>query len=209
MSPGLRLTGPLLAAALLAACTTTPVRPPLPAVDAAAAQALQQERQARLAAIGRWSLQGRLALTVGDRGGSGRLDWDQDGDAFRVSLGAPVTRQSWLLAGEPGRATLEGLEGGTRTGPDPEALLREATGWPIPVTSMAAWVRGLPGPEGGELVFGSDGRLQRLVADGWTVEYQEWLPATGPWPEMPRRLQASREGARVRLVLDRWEKLEP
>ena len=205
MSPRVRAAGLALATALLAACSTAPPRPSAPAVDAAQAQARQQERQARLAGVERWSLQGRLAVSVGDKGGSGRLDWQQDGDTFRISLGAPVTRQSWQLAGEPGGATLEGLEGGPRSGPDAEALLREATGWPIPVTSMVAWVRGLPGPEGGELAFGADGRLQRLVADGWTVEYQEWAPAAGPWPEMPRRLQASREGARVRLVVDRWD----
>ena len=43
------------------------------------------------------------------------------------------------------------------------------------------------------------------VAAGWTVDYQEWQAAAGPWPEMPRRLQAVREGARVRLVVDGWE----
>ena len=204
MSPGSRLTGPLLAAALLTACTTAPVRPPLPAVDAAAAQVLQQERQARLAAIGRWSLQGRLALTVGDRGGSGRLDWRQQGDAFEVSLAAPVTRQSWRLAGTPLGATLEGLEGGPRAGMDADVLLREATGWPIPVQAMAWWVRGLASPDA-VLEFGADGRPRRLHAQGWTVDYQEWLPASGPWPEMPRRLQAVRGDARVRLVVDGWE----
>ncbi|KAF1691041.1 lipoprotein insertase outer membrane protein LolB [Pseudoxanthomonas koreensis] len=205
MSPRFRAAGLALATALLAACSGSPVRPPAPAIDAAQALARQQEREARLAAIGRWSLQGRLAVTVGDKGGSGRLDWQQDGDTFRISLGAPVTRQSWQLAGEPGGATLDGLEGGPRSGPDAEALLYQATGWPIPVASMAAWVRGLPGPDGGERVFGADGRLQRLAADGWVVEYQEWQPAAGPWPDMPRRLQATREGARVRLVVDRWD----
>lgn len=209
MSRAWRAAGVVLAAILLAACGTAPVRAPAPAVDAAQAQARQQERQARLEAIGHWSMQGRLAVSVGDKGGSGRLDWRQDGDAFRVSLSAPVTRQSWQLAGEPGGATLEGLEGGSRSGPDAEALLREATGWPIPVALMAAWMRGLPDTGGEELAFGADGRLQRLVADGWTVEYQEWLPAAGAWPEMPRRLQASREGARVRLVVDRWEEQAP
>ena len=161
--------------------------------------------------------QGKLLVAIDERGlvhvdflaGLRTLpdmqDWQQDGDAFQVSLAAPVTRQSWKLAGEPGGATLEGLEGGPRSGPDAETLLREATGWPIPVASMASWVRGLPGPDGGEPVFGADGRLQRLVAEGWTIEYQEWLPATGAWPEMPRRVQASRGDARVRLVVDRWD----
>ncbi|AKC86034.1 lipoprotein insertase outer membrane protein LolB [Pseudoxanthomonas suwonensis] len=205
MSRRFRLAGAALATVLLAACTSAPVRPPAPAVDAAEAQARQQERQQRLEVIPAWSMQGRIAVSVGDKGGSGRLDWQQQGPAYRVSLGAPVTRQSWRLSGEPGGATLEGLEGGPYSGPDAEALLWQATGWPIPVEAMAWWVRGLPAPAGAGQEFGDDGRLRRLVADGWTVDYQEWQPAADGWPEMPRRLQASRDGARVRLVVDRWE----
>jgi len=193
-----------LALVLLAGCAAVPVREAPVAVDPEQAQARQQARQVQLEAIPDWSMQGRIALSVGDRGGSGRLDWQQRGPAFRVSLAAPVTRQSWSLAGAPDAATLDGLEGGPRSGPDAGALLQEATGWPIPVAAMAWWVRGLASP-GGEIEFDPDGRPRRLVAEGWTVDYQEWQPAAGPWPEMPRRLQAVREGARVRLVVDGWE----
>ncbi|GAB3514836.1 lipoprotein insertase outer membrane protein LolB [Pseudoxanthomonas daejeonensis] len=205
MIPRLQPAGLALAAILLAGCTTAPPRPLPPAVDAGQAQAMQEQRRQQLEAIPQWAMQGRIAVNVADKGGSGRLEWQQQGMAYRVSLSAPVTRQSWQLSGEPGGATLEGLEGGPRSGPDAGVLLREATGWQIPLESMAWWVRGLPSPGAGELDFGADGRLQRVVAEGWTVEYQEWLPATAGWPAMPRRLQASREGARVRLVVDGWD----
>ena len=196
--------GGLLALVLLAGCAAAPVRQAPEVVSADQAQARQQARQASLQALPDWSMQGRVALSVGDRGGSGRLDWRQQGDAFEVSLAAPVTRQSWRLAGTPQGATLEGLEGGPRAGRDADVLLREATGWPIPVQAMAWWVRGLASPDA-VLEFGADGRPRRLYAQGWTVDYQEWLPASEPWPEMPRRLQAVRGDARVRLVVDGWE----
>lgn len=205
MSRRIRAAGLVLAIAWLAGCSGAPVREAAPPVDPAQAQATQQARQDRLEAIDRWSLQGRIAVSVGDKGGSGRLDWQQQGAGYRISLSAPVTRQSWQLAGEPGGATLDGLEGGPRSGPDAGALLQQATGWPIPLEAMSWWVRGLPSPGSGALAFGADGRLQQLVAEGWTVEYQEWQAAAGGWPEMPRRLQATREGARVRLVVDRWD----
>ena len=191
---------------LLAGCVAAPVRAPVPAVDPAEAQTRQERRQQQLEAMQGWAMQGRIAVSVGDKGGSGRLDWQQDGPAYRIALSAPVTRQSWRLSGEPGGATLDGLEGGPQSGPDAEALVYRATGWPIPVEAMVGWVRALPAGGNEALVFGADGRLQSMAADGWTIEYQEWLPAADGWPEMPRRVQASREGARVRLVVDHWER---
>ena len=107
--------------------------------------------------------------------------------------------------GAPRLVMLHGLEGGVRSGPDAAQLLYQATGWPIPVAAMAAWLQGLPSTPEATQEFGADGRLRRLVADGWTVEYQEWQAADADWPQMPRRLQASREGARVRLAIDGWE----
>ena len=202
---GLRQAASLvLAMVVLFGCATAPPREAPAAVDPAHAQARQQARQEQLQAIPDWSMQGRIALSVGDRGGSGRLDWQQHGPAFKVSLAAPVTRQGWSLAGRPGGARLDGLEGGSRSGEDAAALLLEATGWPIPVGRMADWVRGVAAA-GDAVEFGADGRLRRLVAAGWTVDYQEWQAMAGPWPEMPRRLQAVRGEARVRLVVDGWE----
>src|SRR5690606_41495821 len=63
------------------------------------------------------------------------------------SLAAPVTRQSWRLSVDAGGARLEGMEGGTRTGPDGQQLLLEATGLDVPVGALGAWLRGLPADE--------------------------------------------------------------
>jgi outer membrane lipoprotein LolB len=191
--------------AALAGCAVAPVRtPPLPPAEQAAAVARQQAREAALAAMPDWHLEGRVALTNGTRGGSGRLEWTQRGPAFEVVLSAPVTRQGWRLAGGPGDARLEGLEGGTRHGADAAALLREATGWEIPVAALSRWVRGARAPGGdARLAFSADGRLARLEQDGWTLDYADWRPQAGGI-ELPMRVTASRDPARVRLVVDAW-----
>ena len=82
--------GGLLALVLLAGCAAAPVRQAPEVVSADQAQARQQARQARLQALPDWSMQGRVALSVGDRGGSGRLDWRQQGDASRPFFSEPV-----------------------------------------------------------------------------------------------------------------------
>jgi outer membrane lipoprotein LolB len=102
----------------------------------------------------------------------------------------------------PGRATLDGLPGGAREGADAESLLREATGWDIPVRSLPRWVRGLRAePAQAVVQFGADGRLARLAESGWTIDYT-WPSAADAL--LPARIEARRDDARVRLVIDRW-----
>ncbi|GGZ66909.1 outer-membrane lipoprotein LolB [Lysobacter xinjiangensis] len=190
----------LLAAGLLAGCATARIE--APAVPAAEAEARQLERERTMAADTDWGFEGRVAISNARDAGSGRLEWRQSGARFEVSLTAPITRQGWRLSGGPGGATLDGLPGGPREGGDAEALLREATGWEIPVRSLPYWVRGLrTDPRGAVLQFGPGGRPSRLSEGGWTIDYS--------WPadaqaELPSRVEARRDDARVRLVVDRW-----
>lgn len=193
---------------LLSACATLPgpsVAPVLSPAQRAAAEAAQQVREARLRAQPVWSLSGRIAVSVGTRGGSGRLDWVQSAGRYEVALSAPVTRQSWRLSGTEGAASLEGLEGGTREGPDAAQLLREATGWEIPVAQLPDWVRGLRAPLADARVdYGTDGRVLRIEQSGWTIEYPEWRVADAGRPDLPRRVIARNGDAMVRLVVDEW-----
>ena len=193
-------------AALLVACVAQPVRhaPPL---STTRAEAIQAARIAVLSTHAQWSLLGRIALSNGRNGGSGRIEWHQDGQRFEVALSAPITRQSWRLSGDPGVARLEGLGSGPREGTDAETLLRDATGWVIPVAALASWVRGAadPGLSPATLQFGADGHLARLQQVGWTIDYADWQPQPALGIDLPHRLNVSQGNAKVRLVVDQWQ----
>jgi len=202
-----------VAGLLLAACVPQTVRAPLPTLspqEMAEAQAQLAAHEAFVRSAPAWSLQGRVALSKGRNGGSGSIDWRQQGGGYEVALSAPVTRQSWRLSGDASAARLEGLEGGTRTGGDPELLLREATGWEIPVAALSSWVRGARADEAvfgpATTAFGADRRLARIEQAGWVIDYAAWQPQaeTGSGA-LPIRLNAQRGDAKVRLVVDRWE----
>lgn len=196
----------VLAGCLLAGCVAQPVREAIP-VPATVARDRHAAHLAALSGHPRWSLQGRVALSNGHDGGSGRLDWQQDGDHFEVSLSAPITRQSWRLSGDAHTAQLDGMAGGPRSGSSAETLLRETTGWVIPVQALAAWVRGMADPDlpAATLVYGTDGHLSRLQQSGWTIDYTRWQATAELDTDMPARLDASRDAARVRLVIDQWQ----
>lgn len=191
--------------AVLSACAGGRVRDALPPITGSA-ESHQAQREAGLAGRTQWSLQGRVALSNGRDGGSGRIDWSQDATRYAVSLSAPITRQSWRLSGDNQGAQLEGLEGGTRVGNDPAELLREATRWEIPVTALSSWVRGVRataahGPA--RVEFGADGRLSRIEQGGWMIDYSGWQ-ASPIGVELPNRLDARRGDASVRLIIDAW-----
>lgn len=196
------------AIALLTACVGQPVRETLPVAQSAAAEAGQVAREEVLRKQSAWSLQGRIAVSNGKNGGSGRFDWLQDGPRFDVSLSAPVTRQSWRLVGDATSARLEGLEDGTREGSDAATLLREATGWEIPVLALTDWVRGVraQGADRAITSYGLDGRLQRIEQGGWTIDYHwpQHGAATTSTHILPARLDARRGEASVRLIVDEW-----
>lgn len=215
----MRLAGcACLAACLaLAGCVSVPARKgvaigALPPAEAAAAMERQQARERRLSALPALSFDGRVALSSGRNGGSGRIEWRQRGDAYEVTLAAPVSRQSWRLEGDAASARIEGIEGGPRSDVDVARLLREATGLDIPVGALAAWAGGARadaaafGPA--RLQFAADGRLARLEQGGWTVDYLGWRDADvgdgRPPLAVPARIDAHRGQAKVRLAIDSW-----
>lgn len=204
----------VLAVAALAACATRPASAPaavaLSGPALAAATARVEAREALLAEAGGLAFSGRVALSNGSDGGSGRIEWWQGGDGYRVVLRAPVTRQGWSLSAGPGGARIDGLEGGPRVGPDPEALLLDATGMEIPVGALASWAAGARadaaayGPA--RLEFSAAGELVRMRQGGWTIDYVRWQdqPGGAGGAALPLRVDAERGQARVRLVVDDW-----
>lgn len=200
------------AALLLAGCTSIPtvVAPAAPA-DVATFEAAQRQREAALGLAGGecgapdWSMAGRVALSNGKDGGSGRIEWIQAGGSAGVTLSAPVTRQSWTLRIGPGGAVLDGVPNGPLSAPDAEVLLREVTGWQIPVGALGCWLRGARagaavGPA--SIAYGADGKPLRIEQGGWRIDFDAWGDASGQ--AVPTRVNAQRGEDRVRLVVDRW-----
>ncbi|MGY0506033.1 lipoprotein insertase outer membrane protein LolB [Luteimonas sp. e5] len=212
-----RLAWPLLLV-LLAGCAGRELRAPAGEVvicdssagDADSAQcgewiAAVTARQAAVDAThatGGWSMHGRAAISHARQSGNARIEWQQRGrEDYSVTLSAPVTRQSWRLDVDATGAVISGLPEGSRQGPDAAALLREASGWDIPVAQMPAWLQGHPArgePVQRHVFAMPDGRLVGFDQAGWRIEL---VPdAQG----RPRRITAERGESRVRLVVDAW-----
>jgi outer membrane lipoprotein LolB len=195
-----RLPALLLLITGLAGCAAPPVRDTVDPLQA------YRERAERVGAWNEWSLTARLGISAGEDGGSGRLDWDQGGARSDLRFRGTLGQGAWRLQSEPGTATLEQADGSVRRADDVESLVREATGWSVPVTALGWWVRGLAWPGAvadGDPSLNEDGTLRSLAQAGWTIEYTRW--GAGPAGlAMPTRLEAARDDLTVKLAISRW-----
>lgn len=163
-----------------------------------------EERTGWLAGQQRWSVRGRLGLSDGERGGSLAFDWVAEGDHHRVHLRTLAGGQQWRLEFGPDGARLSGTDFDERVGPDADRLVREATGWPIPVRWMTRWLVGLPAPDGAELAYSPDGTLAALAIGDWALDFERFSVPPGYSVLMPARIEARHPPYRIRAALTGW-----
>ncbi len=74
--------------------------------------------------------------------------------------------------------------------------------------ALVDWVRGVPAPEAdfgaAGVAAGADSLPASIEQAGWRIDYRDWYAAGAGQPALPKRLDAQRGEARVRLVLDDW-----
>jgi outer membrane lipoprotein LolB len=165
--------------------------------------ARQSARERALAAQPMWQLSGRLGVSDGHDGGSGSLQWRQDGDAFRFSVHAPVTGKTWVLSGDAHHAVLEGLREQPVESADAAQLLEREIGWHVPVAELTYWARAARAPGDARIEFRSDGLPAVIGQDGWKIEYPDYDNTHDP--PLPRKIFASRGDYRVRLSVNQWQ----
>ncbi len=163
-----------------------------------------EERERWMAAHPVWSVSGRLGLSDGERGGSLAFEWAADGERHRVHLRTLAGGQQWRLEFGPDGALLVGSDLEERRGADADRLVREATGWPIPVRWMARWLVGLPAPERAALRYAEDGTLAALTVGDWSLDFQRLSVPPGYTVLMPARIEARHPPYRIRAALSGW-----
>ncbi|MDY6798258.1 MAG: lipoprotein insertase outer membrane protein LolB [Pseudomonadota bacterium] len=205
-----RRFGPALASLLviaLAGCASLRVEP-LPEGLTDQPPEGWARRQQQVAQLTHWDLSGKIAVRQPSDSGSGVINhWKQRGDYYDLSLasaflGMGATR----LKGVPGYMQLTLSDGETYQSADPEALLKAATGWELPLNGLIWWVRGLPEPGYDfRLLFDEQGRLASIRQHGWDIRYDRWHNFMDSYPRLPARITALKGERRVRLVITRWQ----
>ena len=185
----------LLCSTVLTACVTTR-RAPAPAAAAAG----WEQRVAVLQKLGSWQLDGRAAVAVGTQGWQASLNWRQRQNSAEVHLSGPLGIGAMVLRRTPDGISLNGA-------PPSDAVLaqlQERLGFDLPLDRLRFWLLGVPDPSAAFLLTRNDqDRALQLTQADWTIDYDRYMAAGGD--SLPAHLVLSREGVRVRIVVDHWE----
>lgn len=161
---------------------------------------LQRDTLAAFAVAGRFSLRYEGKSYVG------RLTWRHDGDRNELVLSSPLGQGMAEIVGDADGARLTRSDGSTRRADSTDELLQSVLGYPLPLNSLADWLRGRH-PGSGNLTVDKLGRPLRWLHEDWRVDYQY----DGDDPRaLPGGLFVEREsGLQLRLRIDEWNRLTP
>jgi len=167
------------------------------------------QHRTQVSSLGKWQATGKLAVKVPDDGGSMSLRWQQQPDEFTLEFTGPFGQNLLSITGqgksvqlnEPGKPTISASTA--------EELIRRNTGWTIPVTQLAFWVRGLPDPHARIHRFtpNTQGLIGELEQLDWRINYSEYIGVdTGTGVvNMPKRIIADYKDMRLTLVIREWQ----
>ena len=196
-----------LAALFLGGCTSMQVDP-LPEGLTEQPPADWSSTSARRDQFRHWELTGKLAVRQPSDSGTAVINyWKQDQEAYELALSSSFLGMGrTTLEGVPGFIELTLPDGERYQSGDPEALVNAATGWQLPIDSLAWWIRGLPGPEGDfRLFFDDQDRLAVIRQLGWEIRYDRWKAFLDDYPPLPARITAVKGEKRVRVVVTTWQ----
>ncbi|QCF25235.1 lipoprotein insertase outer membrane protein LolB [Hydrocarboniclastica marina] len=166
------------------------------------------EREKALRAFDEWELIGKIAVRQADQSQSAIINrWSQQSDAYHLQLSSAFLGMGSVeLMGDRHQLLIRTADGESYVSDDPEALVREVTGWRLPLAVLPYWVRGIPAPgQPSALGFGDQDTLKMLSQAGWDVYFERYSEPTERRPALPRLITATNGEARVRLAISRWQ----
>ncbi|MBS0286248.1 MAG: outer membrane lipoprotein LolB [Proteobacteria bacterium] len=154
-----------------------------------------------------WQAQGRLAASNGNKGGNASFVWTQKGESYQIKLFGPFGSGSVYITGHPTFVELKEANGKTTRAQTPESLLKKVAGWQVPLTGLRYWMRGIPAPSAApnSQKIAQNGVLERLVQQGWHIDYENYQESS---PLLPSKLRLQNGNIKVKMIVTEWTVLK-
>lgn len=189
----------LVALGSLAGCRTAPPG----AVVGPGAYAPWPEQRAALEKLDRYGLNGRVAVAANGQGFSASLRYQQLPRSSNLALDGPLGIGGLRVDLEGEDLAIATSRGEKLDGDAARAELERRLGFALPLSQLRWWLLGIPAP--GDAAVNEDagtGEIRDFTQAGWRVSIN--TRAAGLGFSLPQRLTAEREGARLKLMVERW-----
>lgn len=167
--------------------------------------AVQQTKldTSQLADIHRWNAKGKISISAEGERKSANFSWLNKGRDFDISLHGPFGSGAAKLKRRGNIVSYaDGKE--NRRASSAEQLLYDATGWQLPISELAWWIKALPAPNTEfEQTSGDTGELSTLIQQGWQLQYKNYQLVRGHM--LPGKIIAKRDEFKLLLVIKHWE----
>jgi len=185
----------LLAAAFVSGCKTLPSAPP-PSQP-------WDLRRAELQGREQFDLSGRIAVAAAQEGFNAKLRWEQQGAQSQLALDGPLGLGGVRITSNGQTFRVINSRGEQLDSDAARREIESRLGFEPPLGSLRYWVLGVPDPsQPADEVLDGEQRLSMLKQNGWQIDYASYSDVGGQW--LPSRMTLSREGVRVRLLVDGW-----
>jgi len=199
MKSPLRAALVFAATSTLAACATLTGRAP----EGTANEAAWQARLTELDALDSWELSGRVGVATAKDGGSGSLDWKQQGAELSFDFRGPLGAGTVHMEGDTQALHVQSSRGDDFITTDPEQDFTTHLHMPMPVFSMRYWLLGIPDPGAPySKTVDAHGEPMTLKQRDWAVEYQEFTVVQGL--SLPVRFILTRGDIRIKVAVNEW-----
>lgn len=160
-------------------------------------------RRPQLQSLERFQLTGRVAVAVGRQGFNANIRWAQSEARTKMILSGPFGADATQVSADGASLSVITSDGKHLDDVAAREILERQLGFEPPLGSLRYWVLGVPAPgTAAQVTLDAEQRLAALGQDGWTIEYQGYMPVGAAW--LPRLLTVRRAGVRLRMVVDQW-----
>lgn len=155
------------------------------------------------AAIEAFSLNGRVAVKLDDRGYTASLRWRHSATGDSLRLLSPVGSVVGEIEADSSGATLTTGDKKVYRSNDAQALTREVLGWDLPLAGLRYWVTGRADPAAPVQAQDRDDkqRLKSLAQNDWRIVYLGYFGDSA----LPARLSLACDRLHLRLIIEHWE----
>ena len=170
--------------------------------------------RAQLSKLNSWQIHARAAISVEQEVYQVGINWQRETDHFVIVIEAPFGQGVFRIESNPQAngqppIMLSLPDGQVFFDDSVEALLIKVFGWPIPVSGLKWWIKGLPLPDT-DYSFDllGDGRLKTLRQDEWLINYLDYFASDTVNSSLPRKIYLKHPDLALKIVIERWQQVE-